>query len=278
MATVRDVQAYWDRRPCNIRHSPKPVGTREYFDAVEARKYLIEPHIPAFADFPGWRGKDVLEIGCGIGTDSINFARHGARLDIVELSGESLALTRRRFEVYGLQANFFQGNSEELDTLLPPGKQYDMVYSLGVIHHTPCPEKVVAAVARRLKPEGGFRLMLYSRYSWKVLWIYLLFGWREPWNLPRLVAKYSEAQMGCPITYVYSFREAQKLLRDFEIVQICKTHIFPYRVQDYVQYRYVKRWYFRWLPDSWFAWLERRLGWHLLIVARLPRRDFAFVT
>ena len=40
------------RRPCNIRHSPKPVGTREYFDEVEARKYFVEPHIPVFAEFP----------------------------------------------------------------------------------------------------------------------------------------------------------------------------------------------------------------------------------
>ena len=268
MATIQDVQQYWDSRPCNLRHSPAPVGTREYFDQVEQRKYLVEPHIPAFADFPRWRGKDVLEIGCGIGTDSSNFVRHGANLDIVELSGESLSVTKKRFGLYGLKGDFFHGNSEELERLLPSGKTYDLVYSFGVIHHTPHPEKVVQAVARRLKPGGEFRLMLYSRYCWKVFWIYMTYGWREPWNLSRIVAKYSEAQTGSPVTFVYSFQQAKELLKNFEIVRMWKDHIFPYRISDYVQYRYVRKWYFRWMPKPLFQWLERRLGWHLLIVAR----------
>src|SRR5215471_18974227 len=157
--TIDDVREYWDRRPCNIRHSPKPVETREYFDEVEWRKYFVEPHIPAFAQFPRWRGKRVLEIGCGIGTDSINFARYGADLTIVELSQNSLDLTRQRFEVFGLNARFIQGNAEELDRLIPAGETFDLIYSFGVIHHSPNPRKIVQSLRRLMRPDSQLRLM-----------------------------------------------------------------------------------------------------------------------
>src|SRR5215470_15423837 len=97
--SVEDVRRYWNARPCNIRHSPKPVGSREYFDEVEARKYFVEPHIPGFADFERWRDKRVLEIGCGIGTDTINFARHGASVAVAELSDESIRVAEQRAEI-----------------------------------------------------------------------------------------------------------------------------------------------------------------------------------
>src|SRR5689334_18878447 len=101
--SIERVREYWDRRPCNLKHSPKAVGTREYFDEVEARKYFVEPHIPEFAEFPRWAGKRVLEIGCGLGTDTINFARNGATVTAVDVSRQSLTLARKRAEVYGLQ-------------------------------------------------------------------------------------------------------------------------------------------------------------------------------
>lgn len=271
MRSLQDVKEYWDRRPCNIRHSPKPIGSRDYFDEVESRKYFVEPHIPDFADFPRWRGKDVLEIGCGIGTDSVNFARNGANLTIVELSSESLAITKKRLELEHLRANLINGNAEELNELLPPEKKFDLIYSFGVIHHTPHPERVVEAITKRLKPDGELRIMIYARHSWKVLWVYARYSWREPWNWRKLIAKYSEAQIGSPVSYVYSGREARNLLREFQIVSMSKDHIFPYRISDYIQYRYVENWYFRWMPNAWFRWLERRLGWHLLIVARVSQ-------
>src|ERR1700732_5182236 len=99
---IEQVQNYWDRRPCNIRHSTRPPGSREYFDEVERRKYFVEAHIPHFAEFPRWRDKRVLEIGCGIGTDSINFARNGAQVTAVDLSEKSIEMARKRADVFGL--------------------------------------------------------------------------------------------------------------------------------------------------------------------------------
>src|ERR1700752_3984967 len=119
--TVDAVRSYWDRRPCNIRHSPKPVGTREYFDEVEARKYFVEPHIPRFAQFERWRGKKVLEIGCCIGTATTNFARHGALVTAGDLSPQSLELARQRIATYGFedQVQFYAGSAEELTKFVP---------------------------------------------------------------------------------------------------------------------------------------------------------------
>src|SRR5215471_16442391 len=128
--SVEAVREYWNRRPCNIRHSQKLVGSREYFDEVEARKYFVEPHIPGFADFERWRGKDVLEIGCGIGTDTINFARHGATVTVAELSDASAEVARQRARVFDLEdrVTFYVGNAEELETFVPV-RLYDLVYS-----------------------------------------------------------------------------------------------------------------------------------------------------
>jgi ubiquinone/menaquinone biosynthesis C-methylase UbiE len=100
--TIESVQEYWNARPCNIRHSNREFGTKEYFDDVKWRKYFVEPHIPVFADFPEWENKKVLEIGCGIGTDTVNFIEHGAILTSVDLSIESLKVAEQRLKVYGI--------------------------------------------------------------------------------------------------------------------------------------------------------------------------------
>ena len=265
-SVIDQVREYWNRRPCNIRHSNKPVGTREYFDEVEARKYFVEPHIPAFADFERWRGKKVLEIGCGIGTDSINFARAGADVTVVDLSEESLALCRKRFEVYGLEAHFYAGDAEQLGSFVPVEK-YDLIYSFGVIHHTPHPERVFEQVKQYCKPETELRVMLYSKWSWKVFWIIAGYGRGQLWKADELVRTYSEAQTGSPVTYFYSFEGVRRLMRGYRVESIRKDHIFPYRIDRYVKYEYEWVWYFRWMPLPLFHWLERRLGWHTLITA-----------
>src|SRR5947207_14015432 len=100
--SIDAVREYWNGRPCNIRHSAAPIGSREYFDQVEARKYFVEPHIFAFAQFAKWTGKRVLEIGCGIGTDTMNFARAGAQVTAVDISARSLDLARQRARIFGV--------------------------------------------------------------------------------------------------------------------------------------------------------------------------------
>ena len=267
---INAVRDYWNARPCNIRHSTKAVGTREYFDEVEARKYMVEPHIPDFADFERWRGKKVLEIGCGIGTDTINFARAGARVTAVDLSPKSLEIARARAERFGLseRIQFYRADAEQLAAAVPV-EPYDLVYAFGVIHHSPHPDRILAQLRAYLRPGGVLKLMVYHRHSWKVAGIVLGTGRGRFWRLRELVARHSEAQSGCPVSYVYSRSEAIRLMesRGFNVSEVLIDHIFPYRIPDYVEYRYVKEWYFRWIPAGVFRQLEKALGWHLLITA-----------
>jgi 2-polyprenyl-3-methyl-5-hydroxy-6-metoxy-1,4-benzoquinol methylase len=267
---IGEVREFWNRRPCNIRHSQKPIGTREYFDEVEARKYMVEPHIPRFAQFSRWKGKRVLEIGCGLGTDTINFARAGAEVVAVELSEESLALVQARAEVYGLddRITFHHANAEDLPREVT-SDNFDLVYSFGVIHHTPHPSRVLEHARAALGPDGELKLMMYHRRSWKTAQVIVREGRGRFWRAAELVARHSEAQTGSPVTYTYTRPELRRLLAShgFAVQTIEIEHIFPYRVSAYVQHRYQKTLPIRLLPTPIFERLEHVLGWHLCATA-----------
>ena len=268
---IEDVKKYWNARPCNIRHSQAEIGTLEYFNEVERRKYFVEPHIPGFADFENWRGKKVLEIGCGLGTDTINFARAGAEVVAVDVSVESLSLAKRRAEVFGLsdKIRFYEANAELLADFVEP-VAFDLVYSFGVIHHSPNPGAILRHVRDNfVHPETKLKLMVYNRRSWKVFWM-LLQELGRTWDLDKIIAKHSEAQTGCPITYTYTPRTVRTLLGDgFEVERVFVDHIFPYQIPKYIKYEYEYEWYFRYLPRFIFRSLEKRLGWHLCVDARV---------
>ena len=214
-ATLETVKAYWDHRPCNIRHSPRPLGTREYFDEVEERKYLVEPHIPGFAQFGRWKARKVIEIGCGIGTDAVNFARAGADYTGIELSEASLEIARKRFEVFELPGRLVSCNAERLSDCVER-RSFDFAYSFGVIHHTPDQRAVVAEIRNILRDDGEFRMMLYAKNSWKDAMIEA--GLDQP-----------EAQFGCPIATTYTEEMIRNLVSGlFEVTSLQQAHIFPY--------------------------------------------------
>jgi len=271
--SIEQVRKFWDSRPCNIRHSVKPIGTLEYFEEVRQRKYFIEPHIKDFADFKKWGDKEVLEIGCGVGTDTTEFAINGATITAIDISSKSVALTKQRLAIYGLAGNILVANTEKLSDVIPP-KPYALIYSFGVIHHTPHPDNVLKELIKYCSPNTELRIMLYSKWSWKVMWIILTYGHGKFWQWKNLVADYSEANYGSPVTYVYSKKGVKDIFErnGFDVIDIKKEHIFPYEIGEYVKYNYVKMWYFRIMPKIVFRFLEKVLGWHLLITAR-PSRD-----
>ena len=267
---LKAIEEFWDERPCNSRHSKKEVGTKEYFDEVEERRYFVEPHIRSFADFEKWRNKKVLEIGCGIGTDSINFARCGANFTGVDLSRKSLELCQKRFSVFGLPGKLLHSNGEDLAEILEEEKgSFDLVYSFGVLHHTARPDKIIKAAKSLLKPNGEFRFMVYAKYSLKLFDVLREQGTWDFSRASELIQRWSEAQIGSPRTITYTLDEIRKILVGFEILESTRAHIFPYDIAEYIKGNYVIRDCFANLSSSEMEELGRELGWHYLIKARV---------
>jgi SAM-dependent methyltransferase len=246
---------YWNKQPCNIRHSSCEVGTKEYFEEVEHRKYFVESHILEFADFSKWNGKKVLEIGCGIGTDAVNFAKNGAEYTGIELSDVSLELTRKRFELFQLKGAFFNIDAQDLDALTIVGCDFDLIYSFGVIHHSPDPQKIIDNCLQLLKPDGTLKIMMYAENSWKKMMI------------DSGLDQY-EAQSNCPVAFTYTNDQIYRMLQQFRNIRIHQDHIFPYKIPEYKQYKYIKEEWFEQMPSEIFRVLERKLGWHLCITCQ----------
>jgi SAM-dependent methyltransferase len=262
---MEEVKRFWNTRPCNIRHGTAELGTKEYFDQVEERKYFVEPHIKKFAEFEKWKGKSVLEIGTGIGTDTISFLRAGADITSFDLSEESVRIAKKRAEVYGFDPSKISVNNAENFKL---NRTFDLVYSFGVIHHTPNPKSAIECISKHQVPGQELRIMLYSKISYKLFWA---MHTQNRWDLSKMndtIREFAEAQFGCPVAYTYTFDEVRELLSPwYEVKDIQKDHIFVWNVEKYVNHEYEIDEPWKNVSDSDFKALENELGWHTLVKA-----------
>ena len=157
------VRAFWQSHPCGTKFTEGvELGSPEFFRRVEEFRYAKEGHILRAADFASARGLKVLEIGCGLGTDGVQFAKAGADYTGVDLTEAAVDLARRNFEWRSLPGQFRTADAENLDFA---DETFDLVYSHGVLHHTPDTERAVREVHRVLKPGGRAVVMLYHRDS-----------------------------------------------------------------------------------------------------------------
>ena len=289
---VADVRSFWNANPCQSRLSQE-AERRRYFEEISRKRFQgREWHVPIVAKFNSFRGKVVLEIGCGVGTDGIEFARNGANYTGVDLTLNAVELTRERFEVFGVPGRFEVANAEE--GLPLPDASVDHVYSFGVIHHSPAPERIVGQIYRVLRNGGTFTVMLYNRpsinYYIEIMFLRRLFRWcLLPKFMPRLVAattgfdrwkleghrdrllknkKLTKDEWismntdgpSCPSARVYDHDEAAALFGAFENV---RQEVWEFNVDH---------WSFigKAIPDSVVKWLGRRWGWHRIIYGQKP--------
>ena len=193
-AAKERIRQFWEEVPCGHVHADAPARTPEYFAAIERQRDEAEPFIAQFADFEGSRGQDVLEIGVGLGTDFIRFARAGARATGVDLTAEAVQSVQARLALEGLEATVLQADAERLPF---PDAAFDRVYSWGVLHHTPDTERAVREAIRVLRPGGRLCLMLYGRRSWVTFGLWGKYGLLagRPWrSLADVLAHHMESE------------------------------------------------------------------------------------
>lgn len=252
---VDKIKQYWNAQPCNVKHSLSEPGTEKYWNEVTERRFFVEPHLRDFASFHLWRGKRVLEIGSGIGSDAVEFARHGADYVGIDLSAESVAMSQQRFELFELAGEFHVMDAADAAAVASLG-QFDLVYSCGVLHHYPDMTACLENIHNSLLPMGEFRMLVYAKNSWKYAMIQK--------GLDQF-----EAQAGCPYARAYSREEIYDLLNGkFEVLRIRQDHCFMYNVPKYRAGEYELEPWFAAMPEDMRAAVKEYLGWHLLVKAR----------
>jgi SAM-dependent methyltransferase len=212
------VRDFWEQEPCGT--APAIVGerqahTREWFEQVEQYRYEVEPFIHAVAQFTRHRGKRLLEVGVGAGTDHLQWARAGCECHGVDLTDAAIDTTRARLALYGLQSHLQRVDAERLPF---DDGFFDLVYSWGVIHHSEHPERIIAEIARVLRPGGTFIGMLYGRRSataW-LLWARHALVKGRPWRTPADVIWHHVESIG---TKAYTQAEIHSLFAPFADVR-----------------------------------------------------------
>jgi ubiquinone/menaquinone biosynthesis C-methylase UbiE len=273
----KKIQAWWNSSPCCSGLTSAAWGSREFFQEVDSYKDTHEPFTNRIADYGAWKGKKILEIGCGLGKDFSRFAAAGAKATCIDLSLKPLELTRKRLETFGLEGNHCLADAENL-----PFKDgiFDLGFSWGVIHHTPDTQKAVREIYRCLRPGGGRAIvMLYNKVSLVNLKININYFIRSrlnllrriktllcPWrwftpkvrggvDLPRIAKEEFLAQstdgVGNPFSTVYSRKDALRMFSQFRRINVCAYG--PKGAS--------------WLALGNCRWLEKHLGWFMVIIA-----------
>jgi SAM-dependent methyltransferase len=265
VAEKQHAREQWSQDPCGAKYGAKyEFATREFFDEVERHRYEeYAPWMPSVMGFNEFKGKRLLEVGCGMGTDLLQFARGGALCTGVDLTPRSVEISSLHFGLYDMRADFVLGDGERLPFM---DDSFDVVYSNGVLHHTPDTAQAVSEVHRVLRPGGIARVMLYHRnslYYWTeiilhrgVLRGHFLRG-HSPEEIMSRYVEYSEHEAR-PLVKVYSRGQARALFKPFteiktEVEQMIDSEL-----------RFMRPL----VSEKMFRRLRQSYGWNVIITAR----------
>ena len=247
MATIEQVREYWERHIHDLEITRHPVGSRGFFDDLDQYHFEKLHHLPRLVSFDGYRGRRVLEVGCGAGVDLARFAKGGADVTGVDIAGSAIDLASANFEQQGLRGDFRVANGEALPL---PDDSFDLVYAHGVVQYTASPQTLVNECYRVLRPGGQAVFQVYNRISWL--------------NALSKLMKVGLEHDDAPVLLKYSAGEFRRLLGRFRDVRIVPER-FPVKSRLHGGWKgalynglFVSA--FNALPRP----LVRRFGWHLL--------------
>jgi SAM-dependent methyltransferase len=250
LTPINTIAKYWDEHIHDLAIVTQPIGSPGFFQELEDYRYDKLTYLPHLVDFSAYRGKAVLEIGCGAGIDLARFAREGAQVTGVDLSSTAIQLARQNFDHQGLAAHLCVMNGEALDF---DENSFDMVYAHGVLQYTANPTYMAGEIFRVLKPGGQAILMVYNKYSWL--------------NLLSKVMQVSLEHEDAPVLRKISIGEFRRWLEPFQTCRIIPER-FPVKTRLHGGWKgkifntgFVG--IFNALPKS----LVRPLGWHLMAFA-----------
>ncbi|MBN2089561.1 class I SAM-dependent methyltransferase [candidate division KSB1 bacterium] len=242
------VRDFWNRNVCHTKFIEEEQGTKQFFEKAEEIRYKYHYHIPPWLDeMAQVCGKDgkFLEIGCGMGTDALQMAKRGAQVTAIDLTEEGIRLAKDRFKLYGYRADIATGDAENLQF---PDEQFDVVYSFGVLHHTPQTELTINEVHRVLKKGGHAYIMLYNRLSLNYLAHYIT------------QTSFDSGKDGekCPLEKAYSKSEIRQMFQKYASVDIKVDYLFG------TGWGAVNKF----IPTFLHRALGKMIGWHLMIRAQ----------
>lgn len=248
---IPQIQQYWNERIHDLEMTKHAVGTPEFFADLDAYRFEKLHYLPRIVDFNGFSGKQLLEVGCGIGTDLTRFARGGAVCTGIDLSQTAIDLARKNLAANGVSADLQVGNGEALPFA---DASFDVVYGHGVVQYTSDPARLVRECHRVLRPGGRGIFMVYNRVSWL----------NAMSKLTRVDLEHEDA----PVLRKFSIPEFEALLAPFAHVEIIPER-FPVVSRLHGGWKgfvYNKMFVgtFNALPHG----LVRRYGWHLMALCR----------
>ena len=251
MATVDEVRSYWEQHIHDLEITTHPVGSRGFFEDLDQYHFEKLHHLLRLVDFNGYRGKAVLEVGCGAAVDLARFAKGGAVCTGVDLASSAIALAKANFEQQGLTGDLRVANGEQLPF---PDNSFDFVFAHGVVQYTANPQALVNEVRRVLKPGGEAVFQVYNRISWL--------------NALSKLMKVGLEHDDAPVLLKYSIGEFRQLVSGFSQVRIVPER-FPVKSRLHggwkgAIYNGLFVGTFNLLPNA----LVERFGWHLLAFCR----------